>query len=377
MNRDMNDDRLSPREHQDMRDALLAGTQRIRPVGAHRMQIIAASVALVLVAGVTGGAIATASMLGSAPIQPAVTATPTPTPSATRETPAPTPEPPVGPTVAFGGECSHVLTDADVFAVRDMPMERIEYRWRSGQNELRGGIDCLWLSPEAYVAAVVHVFAFPEATMPASTLEAYRPGCFESSDGSQVACATTGVIDGTRLLVSAQGAKELITAADVDTLYASAAARLTEYAPPVAATPTPEWWAPMDCAAIVGRIDPAVYGFERVAVAEGSASTGDACAVHFTSGEGDATTGTIITVTIVPGGALTFPTVLEAAGARATTVVGAQSAVVVPGLDRYEGSPEVLVATDGVNTLHVAGDWLTDISEAANLAAVVLGLQHP
>ena len=30
----MNDDGLTPREHSEMRDILLAGTQRIRPAGA-------------------------------------------------------------------------------------------------------------------------------------------------------------------------------------------------------------------------------------------------------------------------------------------------------------------------------------------------------
>lgn len=94
----MSNDKLSPREHDDMRDLVLAGTHRIKPVGAHRMQIVAASVALVLVAGVTAGSIATASLLGSSPVAPAVTPTPsltsakpTPQPSTSPVTPAPNP----------------------------------------------------------------------------------------------------------------------------------------------------------------------------------------------------------------------------------------------------------------------------------------------
>ena len=48
-------DELSTREHDELRDLVLAGTQRIRPTGAHRAQFAAAGVALVLVGAVTGG----------------------------------------------------------------------------------------------------------------------------------------------------------------------------------------------------------------------------------------------------------------------------------------------------------------------------------
>ena len=36
----MNEGGLSPREHAEMRDLVLAGTQRIRPQGAHRAQFV-------------------------------------------------------------------------------------------------------------------------------------------------------------------------------------------------------------------------------------------------------------------------------------------------------------------------------------------------
>ncbi len=52
-------DELTPREHDDMRDLLLAGTQRIRPAASHRAKI-AAAFAVVLVAGTVGGITATA-----------------------------------------------------------------------------------------------------------------------------------------------------------------------------------------------------------------------------------------------------------------------------------------------------------------------------
>ncbi|MFD4957297.1 hypothetical protein [Microbacterium sp. NPDC058389] len=54
----MNDE-LTPREHDDMRDLLIAGTQRIRPAAPRRARI-AGIVAVVLVAATVGGVTATA-----------------------------------------------------------------------------------------------------------------------------------------------------------------------------------------------------------------------------------------------------------------------------------------------------------------------------
>ena len=91
----MNEDRLSEREHGEMRDILLAGTQRVRPAGATRAQIIAGAVALLLVGGITGGAVTTAALINGG----TVATTPTPTQSDAPPRPAPTPTPTVPPVV--------------------------------------------------------------------------------------------------------------------------------------------------------------------------------------------------------------------------------------------------------------------------------------
>jgi hypothetical protein len=80
-------DELSTREHDELRDLVLAGTQRIRPTGAHRAQFAAAGAALVLVGAITGGVITAALQSGDDP-HPAVTPGPI-TPSV--EDPQPTP----------------------------------------------------------------------------------------------------------------------------------------------------------------------------------------------------------------------------------------------------------------------------------------------
>ena len=53
-----------------MRDLVLAGTQRIRPAGAYRTHSSPAAIALILVGGVSGGAVTTAALIGNQPPGP-------------------------------------------------------------------------------------------------------------------------------------------------------------------------------------------------------------------------------------------------------------------------------------------------------------------
>jgi hypothetical protein len=80
---------MTPREHDDMRDLLLASTQRISPTGARRA-LISAGLALLLIGAVVGAVVATTlrpnDQVASTPTSDPVT-TLTPTPSATAENP--------------------------------------------------------------------------------------------------------------------------------------------------------------------------------------------------------------------------------------------------------------------------------------------------
>ncbi|MGK3953597.1 hypothetical protein ACLKM7_14885 [Microbacterium sp. I2] len=396
-------DQLSPREHADMRDLVMAGAQRIRPVGRHRMQIVAGAAAFVLIAGIAGGAVATATLLRSN-ANPAPVATPTrsespaPSPSAT-PTSAPTPTTAPQPTVStgvmpFGGDCANVLTDDEAAATTGMHMIRSDYRWQTGADAVLGGIDCVWVTDEVYLAATVHVFAYPEAVVPAGLASGLTSACHDVDfDTSRVECSVVGVVDGTWLLVRASGARESVSLAATEALHSSASVRLGDYAAPAPAERTEAWWTPPDCATIAAAVDPAVYGYERVAATtdqpidwyapdrpEGiSYRTGVAslCALHFTSGAGESTTGEVVTVSAVPGGGVSFPTALAAEQSVPVTVEGAEDAVIAPGLDRYEGSGSVVVATDGVNVLMVTPDWVRETADAAGLAAALFALMHP
>ena len=74
----MHDGGLSAREHDEMRDLVLAGTQRIRPAGTRRAQFVAIGVALVLVGAVTGGVV-TATLRDDGTLAPVSTPSPSPT----------------------------------------------------------------------------------------------------------------------------------------------------------------------------------------------------------------------------------------------------------------------------------------------------------
>jgi len=87
-------DEMTPREHDDMRDLVLAGTQRIRPSRSYR-RLAAVGVAVVVIAGVAGGVAAIVAGRDarddSAPVGPTITSPPVP------PAPSPTPTPTMPP----------------------------------------------------------------------------------------------------------------------------------------------------------------------------------------------------------------------------------------------------------------------------------------
>lgn len=182
----MNDDRLSPREHTDMRDLVLAGAQRIKPAGAHRAAFAAAGVALVLVGVITGGALTAAGLFGSGPdvgpvASPSATVTsttPVATPSALPTAPSATPD------IPFGDDCDALLSDATWQAITggapapvSSPSLLSVMPDREASAALVGGLDCAWkVDPGG--AAVAALALFPLDTVSATSIdETSQFGC--------------------------------------------------------------------------------------------------------------------------------------------------------------------------------------------------------
>lgn len=392
---------LTPRERDDMRDTILAGAQRLHAKGQRRMQVIAASVAFVLVAGISGGAVATAALVNAGidrgPVAtPSETSSPAPDATPTTEatpTPAPPPPPPPPPAegvTPFGGECENALSEAEVESLTGMDMMLSDYRWKTGANEVLGGIDCVWVSDGVYLAARVHLYSYPASVVSEEIKAAGSTGC-EVADGSYV-CTQSGAVGEAWLDIRAIGQPDAMPETGVEPLFSAASARLADHPAPSRAVRGDDWWELADCEELAATIDPAVYGFERVALLAQS-SRGEPtewhdslglyegatnwCDLHFTAGSGDDTSGEVVRIDVVPGGAIAFQTALDAEYAEPVEVEGALAAVAVPGLNRFEGSESLLVVTDGVNVLMVTPDMTRETSDAAPLAAAVLSLLNP
>jgi len=84
---------MTPREHDDMRDLVLAGAQRIRPAGSYRLAV-SVGVSVLTIAAITGGVAAMVNGRGALNDGPAVAPThssPAPPPPTPLMSPSPTP----------------------------------------------------------------------------------------------------------------------------------------------------------------------------------------------------------------------------------------------------------------------------------------------
>src|SRR5918997_217879 len=115
---------------------------------------------------------------------------------------------------------------------------------------------------------MVHLFAYPEAVVPATLANEITTECVDAQNGAHIECSVVGVVNGTWLLVRAIGPADQISAVGVQTLYDRAASRVQEHPRGAPATRTAQWWAEPDCTMLADRIDPAIYGFESVTLLE-------------------------------------------------------------------------------------------------------------
>lgn len=386
----MNDERLSAHEHAELRDIVLTGARRIRPAGAHRAQFAAAAIALVLVGGIAGGAIATGALRGgevppatTASPTPSTTATPTPTPTPTPTTP---PAPPAEGVLAFGGQCAAVVTDEEVGAALGRPMARNDEPWLTGAYRALGGLDCFWTSSDEYNAAAVRFVAYPADVVPETVLTAAAAGgC--PPEWTPFGCAVAGVVGDTWIMVSASDTAS-DTADATQALYDLAADRVARHSAAVAPARTAQWWTLPPCADLVGRLDAAALGYDRIEITERVAdmqtSPGDATQVPEVAGtsrwcemqavrDGQPDGWANIFIEMVAGGGLDFGTV-AAAAVSPVQIAGAQAAYVVHDNSRLDGGSDLLALTDGTNVLTVRGaDQVSSDPEAfAGFAAAIL-----
>lgn len=180
----MNDE-LTPDERAAMRARIVGGARGISPVGAHRGAWIAGSIAAVLVIMIAGGVAATTT-LGAPEI--ATTPSPVSTESSPTPSPTPTPEPVVTPTkaapttpvLAFGGDCSAVLSETAVSSVVGVPMA-LSPGLPVWDATWLGGVSCQWRAQDTTQWQALNVTVLPWSLVP-ETVRA-KAGVIPSCEG--------------------------------------------------------------------------------------------------------------------------------------------------------------------------------------------------
>jgi hypothetical protein len=390
---DLNDDRLTPAEHDDLRDRLLTGARRIRPAGAHRRALVTASVAVVLVAGLTAGAVTATNLWGAhdeaAPApSPTASATPTPTPTPTPTlTPASTPAPTFADAIVpFGGSCENALSLAEVEAAAGKPMMYSRLRWQDGATTLRGGISCLWQSSGEYLARLVQLAVYPVSV---TTLEGTDggPDCV-SQERTDAESAKEVVYDCDRIGTSSGAAIHLSASVSdpmaFEAMWSDVASRVGDFPAPSPAEQQPDWWSPPECSAIVAALDPGRLGYDTVAIRDYGVTPDSGprlrtdparsprnCTIVFEAADRSLD----VWITAVPGGGpIGYGSASVAEGARSVSIPGARAAVVVPSNEPIEGHYQDIVITDGINVLLVtpiADDATVGLPVAAELFALM------
>lgn len=385
----MNDGGLTPREHAEMRDLVLAGTQRIRPAGSHRAQLTAAAVALVLVGAVTGGAITTATLMGTqqdaGPVSspaptptptPSVTPTPSPTPTGT---PTPTPAPPTRAQAvsAFGGECANSLSVDEVTAAVGVEMVLHEPAWRSGAEGRMGGLVCTWTDPTGYKTHTVYLISYPASLVPADIQDA--PAL---CGGEEYGCAISGAAGESWLYLSVSP-----TAGETASrgLWELAASRAAEFPPPLSESPAADWWPTTSCEQLADGVD--LLGatgwrwirynapeFDDTGTVWGLPNrVGGVSQCQFTGSPDDASY-VDVSLRVIPGAGGYFPQIAASEGATSVEVAGALAAAEVLDDDLWEGHYATTVATDGVNLVIVGVNSFEDRAVGSSIAAAVLAV---
>lgn len=378
----MNDDRLSPREHSEMRDIVLAGTQRIHPAGARRNRVVAGALALVLVGAVSGAAIATATIFET---QTTAT-TPSPSPVETvTVTPTPTPDPSLTPVpeatsegiTAFGGDCANALTPGEVMTVTGVDMVLREPAWRSGAEGLQGGLVCTWTDPNAYAGATVRLISYPGSVVPDDIREAPA-----SCSGQEDVCTVSGVTGDTWLHMSISPSAEEAVGRG---LWQVAASRAAEFAAPRPEPRAADWWVSPSCEQLEQDVDLlAATGWQSIRYSPSQhdsqpmpyllpARVGGVVECMFSGTPREGTDAGIgISIRLIPGGAKYFPQMAASEGATPVEVDGAVEAAAVRDDDLWEGHYAMTAASDGVNLVIVGVSMLEENTPGSPIAAAVL-----
>lgn len=296
---------------------------------------------------------------------------PPPPPPVTTPTPAPEA---IGPVAPFGGDCANVLSAEQVESILG-PGYSEAANLASGGVSLLGDIDCEWrragatgvYEPGADTGLPDGMDAIAVVAMPADvvTMDLSEPRCDSKYDATM--CRMSRVVDGVWLMARAGWHLSEPPVEQLDAALTAAAAHLASFPPPVAVRREADWWELPACDDIAARIGLSEFigtgfasGFWEGTLQPEDQLRDDAGILRqcpwFTepASAGPDQEFHIVTLHLMPGGALRWDALAARPDATAITVAGAQAAIRV--------GNEVF-ATDGVNVLSAAsGDAHEDDS---------------
>ncbi|OWP22568.1 hypothetical protein CBF90_06625 [Microbacterium sp. AISO3] len=381
---DLND-QLTPNEHGDLRDRIIAGAGRMSATRARRSHLVAGAAAVVLVGGVISGvAFATARsdhriatpVETATPVPPSPTppSTPTPTPTSPPTTPSPpAPSPPAAALQVANGDCEAVLPAdslsdavesdaqfmADDSAAGDVTLATLgglycRYAVNSGMMEL------VVLPAEAAADGVVDEFGADDC----HDREVGR-FCYRVSAGERF----WAIVASSSPQDSGSDSSDLLPI--LERVDGSLAMLPSAHAVP----PTRQWRTPIACsdadtaelAQVVGAsltVEPGTGWPANLHTAIANAAHREASCLWYTA---DGLTA--FSITVRPGAGPVWADAASSAGAGTPVeVAGATDARV----GASASGDEAVVATDGVNLIEVRGRG-ADLASVASAYLMRLG----
>lgn len=291
---------------------------------------------------------------------------PVPTPSPTAS-PVPSASPtPVGPVVAFEGECAEVLGDDDLSAAIGEAMHYWAPAWTEDSSAELGGVSCGWVSDE-YLSAFANVWAYPVEVID----EEYVDGeAGNSCHTDQPLCVASAVFDDVWVGVSVYSSSAAEQIESLRPLLADIGAR-AEAGPAPIPGPREGWWTPVPtCEALASALGDA--GIDAVA-------TDDRANGWIRFAGGPLSRGCTLSTTI-DGQTADATVVLRAgAGGGVEDVIAQDPDARVDHAGRtfasaaeqfpVDGNPGLLLGTDGVNLVELSR---RDFDGGAQTDAVLL-----
>lgn len=281
--------------------------------------------------------------------------------------------------MAFDGDCANVLTPEQVESILGVgAVDRAT--WISTHSPAPpapdvnpeatlGGLECRWVAaegadlPEGMLT--IGLFVLPAEVV--VDVDFSEPLCQPVYDSN--GCRMSRAENGVWLMAHAGGNLEAPPVAQLEAALTHAAANLASFPPPTPAAPEPARWDLPECDDIAARIGLSEFigadfqsGFWEGSPQPEHELLEDAGASRLCPWYGALTEQEfhIVTLEIMPGGAVWWDDVATHPGVTPVAVPGAQDAVLVGEV----GSQTAVLATDGVNVLHAStGDGHADDSE--------------